>query len=69
MYRNNYIIPSNTNSMYPNSMNFKSNNPEERFLFPFVVGGLAGTAFGYGLSNRRPNYYPTPQPNFIYPFR
>ena len=37
------------------------NNPEEdRFLLaPFLLGGLAGTALGYGISNNNQNnYYP-----------
>ena len=36
-------------------------NPEEdRFLLaPFLLGGLAGTALGYGISNNNQNnYYP-----------
>jgi hypothetical protein len=41
---------------YPNSYNGYNyngmNNSDERFFWaPFVVGGLAGTALGYGIAN------------------
>ena len=43
---------------------------ERFFLAPFLVGGLAGTALGYGIANNNrppypmypPMYYPTPYP-------
>lgn len=44
--RGNYQVPYN----YPN------NSEEERFLLaPFLFGGLAGTALGYGLANNNNN--------------
>ncbi len=62
MYPYNYIIPNNSAPMYRNSGSLQSSNysydagfqnPEdERFFWaPFVVGGLAGTALGYGIAN------------------
>ena len=48
MYQSNNIIPNNRKVMYPNY----SNNPQdERFLAPFLIGGIAGTALGYGIIN------------------
>ena len=37
---------------------------ERGFFIPFAIGGLAGTALGYGLSNNNynNNYYPRPYP-------
>ena len=43
---------------------------ERFFLAPFLVGGLAGTALGYGIANNNrppypmypPMYYPSPYP-------
>ncbi len=50
---------------------------DERFFWaPFVVGGLAGTALGYGiannnqLNNQNYGYYPPvyyPYPTYVYP--
>lgn len=46
---------------------------EDRFfLAPFLVGGLAGTALGYGIANNNqinhPAYYPmVPVPIYYYP--
>ena len=45
-------------------------NGERFFLAPFLVGGLAGTALGYGIANNNrppypmypPMFYPTPYP-------
>lgn len=64
MYRSmpiNYI-PKNTNTI-------AMNPEEERFFFaPFIFGGLAGTALGYGIANNNQlnngNYRP-PMP--VYP--
>ncbi|MBR4693461.1 MAG: hypothetical protein IKQ06_05945 [Bacilli bacterium] len=47
-------------------------NPEdERFLLaPFLLGGVAGTALGYGISqnNNQQQYYPVPvYPVYPYP--
>lgn len=39
---------------------------DDRFLFaPFILGGIAGTALGYGFAsnNNQNNYYPYP----VYP--
>ena len=47
--------------MYTNvPMNY-SNPEDDRFLLaPFILGGIAGTALGYGISNsnNQNNYYP-----------
>ena len=55
MYQNNY----NPNSFYRNENSYVTyenypytgNNDERFFLAPFLVGGLAGTALGYGIAN------------------
>ena len=46
--------------MYTNYPINYQNPEEDRFLLaPFLLGGLAGTALGYGISNNnQPNYYP-----------
>ncbi len=55
MYQSNNIIPNNRKVMYPNYYN----NPNgDRFLAPFLVGGIAGTALGYGLGNNNYNNRP-----------
>ncbi len=54
---------------------FIPENDEDRFFWaPFVVGGLAGTALGYGIANNNQmnhGYYPTPYyppyPMYVYP--
>ncbi len=54
MYPYKYIIPSNNKNMYRNSNNFQgyvTKDGERFFWAPFVVGGLAGTALGYGIAN------------------
>lgn len=85
MYPYNYIIPNNSNGMYRNSNPLQNQYYEsyqdmgdDRFLWaPFVVGGLAGTALGFGIANNNqlnsnnnrpccgwqmmPYYYPYPQ--------
>ncbi len=48
-----------------------SDNSEERFLIaPFLLGGIAGTALGYGIANNQGNnqiYYPVyPYPIYQY---
>ena len=54
-----------------NSYPVSYNNPEEdRFLLaPFLLGGVAGTALGYGISQNNQNqYYPMPvYPVYPYP--
>ena len=52
-----------TNYPYSNdSMNSYYSEDERFFLAPFLVGGLAGTALGYGLANNNQAnnqaYYP-----------
>ena len=66
MYTNN---PNMMESFYPNSSISTYNNGDERFFWaPFVVGGLAGTALGYGIANNNQinngGYY---QPYPVYP--
>lgn len=55
---------------------FIPENDEDRFFWaPFVVGGLAGTALGYGIANNNQinhGYYPPgpyyqPYPMYVYP--
>lgn len=86
MYSNNYGVPTTYEARVydgvpyttmPNSFSTTGIPAEgvnaygERFfLAPFLVGGLAGTALGYGIANNnRPPYpmyppimYPTPYP-------
>lgn len=88
MYPHNNIISNNSGYMYRNDANNMSyetyNYPttfdnDDRFFFapflgPFLVGGLAGTALGYGIANNNqlnnqhccqgqgPMYYPVPTP-------
>lgn len=50
MYTHSYIIPKSSNTMYRNSQSY-GNEDERFFLAPFLVGGLAGTALGYGIAN------------------
>lgn len=69
--------PKDNNFYYPQNINPQD---ERFFLAPFVVGGLAGTALGYGIANNnqinkggpgccgQPVYfYPQPQP-YPYPY-
>ena len=59
MYPYNYIIPNNSSSMYRNTSSlqncsygsFPTSENERFFLAPLVVGGLAGTALGFGIAN------------------
>lgn len=62
MYPYNYIIPNNSNTMYrntgslqsssyPYTTSYQSTDDERFFWTPFVVGGLAGTALGFGIAN------------------
>ena len=61
MYPSRYIIPNNSSTMYRNTSGLHSNSyvyssypnsEDERFLLaPLVVGGLAGTALGFGIAN------------------
>lgn len=88
MYPYNYIIPNNSHGMYRNTSGLQSNNysydyyqdgNDDRFLLaPFVFGGLAGTALGFGIANNNqlnnrpqccgmpmmPYYYQQPYPTF-----
>ena len=87
MYPYNYIIPNNSHGMYRNTNGLQTNNysydyyqdgSDDTFLLaPFVFGGLAGTALGFGIANNnqlnnRPPccgmpmmpYYPQPYPTF-----
>ncbi len=68
--RNNSVV-RNANGM------FEQGNGERFFWAPFLVGGLAGTALGYGIANNnelnnqgmyyQPIYYPYPNPTYVYP--
>ena len=48
MYPRNYVISSNSNPVYRNQT---YSNDDRFFLTPFLFGGLAGTALGYGIAN------------------
>ena len=69
MYQSNYIIPNNRRVMYQNHPN---NTQNDRFLAPFLIGGIAGTALGYGIGNNnyynRPPYYVPYQPYQYIPY-
>lgn len=56
------------NKIYPTPLNANG----DRFIFPFLLGGLAGGA-AVGLTRPRPIYnvapYPTPYPMPYYPYR
>jgi len=55
-------------NQYPT--NYYGNQDEDRFLLaPFLLGGVAGTALGYGIANNnQPQYYPMPMyPVYPYP--
>lgn len=83
MYQRKVIIPPNQIIPPNGKMPFRNNNlppqpflndplleGDDRFLWaPFVFGGLAGTALGYGIANnnqlnngsyQQPNYGPIP---------
>ena len=68
----NYPIMGNEYAV-PNTSYATPNNNDERFFWaPFVVGGLAGTALGYGIANNNQmnntSYYPMiPMPIYSYP--
>ena len=56
----NSIIPNNSNYMYRNDTLYSNSFPyggyqssadDRFFLTPFLFGGLAGTALGYGIAN------------------
>lgn len=87
MYSNSYIIPNNSTTMYRNVGSLQNSsysygnyqNPEDDrfFLAPLVVGGLAGTALGFGIANNNqlnrppccgwqpmPYYFPQQYPTF-----
>lgn len=58
-YYPNNLLDRNSNPSFSNNTYYANNNqgfyPEAQddrfFLAPFVVGGLAGTALGYGIAN------------------
>ena len=77
MYSYKNIIPNNYQSMYKNNNQVLYNDGDRFFLAPFVVGGLAGTALGFGIANNNqinrppccgwqpiPYYYPQQIPTF-----
>lgn len=70
MRNDQYMIRHHGGEMFPTAVD------DERFFWaPFVVGGLAGTALGYGIANNNqlnnqggyygPMYYP--YPTYVYP--
>jgi len=42
---------------YPNNTTYYDED-DRFFLAPFLVGGLAGTALGYGIANNKQQQYP-----------
>lgn len=56
---------TNNSGIYPQA------SSDDRFFFaPFLVGGLAGTALGYGIANNnqiKGVYYMPPPPIYYYP--
>ena len=48
------------NNIYPNAVYYQD---DRNLLLPFLFGGVAGTALGYGIANN--NMYNRPQ--FYYP--
>lgn len=75
MYRcNGYSVPNNTGYSQASYRNSGSNSAngyydERGFWIPFVVGGLAGGALGYGVANNNflsnnYNSFPRPYPGF-----
>lgn len=70
----NYYPYNSSRNVYRNMPSYRSNqvnysNEQRGLFFPFVVGGLAGTALGYGIANnnynRPPVYY---QPYYYQPY-
>lgn len=68
MYTREYVATN-----YKPNRRYPMNNNGDRFIAPFwapfVVGGLAGTALGYGIANnnqmtRPPMYYGQPMPYY-----
>lgn len=60
MYPQNYVMPNSNRVMYRNVGNGRSyaaysTDGDRFFLAPFLVGGLAGTALGYGIANNNNN--------------
>lgn len=49
--------------IYPQYMNYNMNSGDRQFLFPFLLGGLAGGA-AVGLTRPRPIYNVAPYPPY-----
>lgn len=49
--RNNNQIYQTSNGVFANNEFYPEASDDRFFLAPFVVGGLAGTALGYGIAN------------------
>ena len=75
MYNNYPVMREYPSNNYPAYNNYSNNGPyyqeDDRFLLaPFLLGGLAGTALGYGVANSNNNpigYYPVYPMYPIYP--
>lgn len=71
MYRNDYGMPANANYT---TYGMPAGQNDDRFLFPFILGGVAGGALGYGIANNNNNnnpqvfypYPPAPYPPMYY---
>lgn len=70
MYQSKYIVPNNKQVSYQNLNNYHQDERFLPFLGPFIVGGVAGTALGYGLANNNQiNKQPCcGQPVYYYPY-
>lgn len=70
-YPNTRRYYTNMRNVPYNTYNTTNNSDDRFFLAPFLVGGLAGTALGYGIANnnqinRPPVFYgPIYQPPFV----
>ena len=58
----NYYPYNSSRNVYRNMPSYRGNqvnypNEQRGLFFPFVVGGLAGTALGYGIANNNYNRY------------
>lgn len=47
--------------------NYSNYSDQRGFFFPFVFGGLAGTALGYGIANNNNNNFNNRPPVYYYP--
>ncbi len=73
MYSNNYGVPASYETHVYEGVPYSTGvvkegmnaDGERFFLAPFLVGGLAGTALGYGIANNNRPPYPIYPPMMI----